>query len=71
MNQRVARLAWPVIIVVVSFMLAPTASVGAPMASSWDAKTCGREMGYDEDHQEDPERHGDHLEQPAAHVACH
>src|SRR5713226_6945693 len=45
LNQRVARLAWPVIIVVVSFMLAPTASVGAPMSSSWDAKACGRVGG--------------------------
>lgn len=45
MNQRVARLAWPVIIVVVSFMLAPTSSVGAPMSSSWDAKACGRVGG--------------------------
>ncbi len=44
MNQRVARLAWPVIIVVVSFMLAPTSSVGAP-SSSWDAKPCGRVGG--------------------------
>lgn len=44
LNHRLRRLAFVAAILLVSLVVAPTVSVGAPL-SSWDAKACGRVGG--------------------------